>query len=57
VATIELSRELRTTLTAAVRDDGATRAGAHAQTESMGLGATPVVRLKRALTHNGSKGK
>jgi len=57
VATIELGRELRTTLAAAVRDDGATSAGTHAQTESMGLGATPVVRLKRALTHNGSKGK
>lgn len=54
---MELGRELRATLAATVRDDGATSTGTHAQTESMGFGATPVVRLKRALTHNGSKGK
>jgi len=44
-------RELRAALATTTREDRAAGAGAHAQTEAMGLGATPVVRLEGALGH------
>src|SRR5699024_2205077 len=42
-------RQRRTTLTTAGRDDAAPGAGAHAQTESVHLGTTTVVRLEGPL--------
>jgi hypothetical protein len=44
-------RQLATTLAATGRHDRATRAGTHAQPESVRLGATAVVRLEGALAH------
>ena len=44
--------ELGATLAATVREDRATRARAHAQTEAVLLGATTVVGLESALAHD-----
>lgn len=43
--------ELGAALGAAGRQDGATRTGAHAQAEAVGLGPTTVVRLESTLAH------
>src|ERR671929_942788 len=45
--------ELLAALAAAAGDDGAARTGAHPQPEAVGLGPTTVVRLERALAHEG----
>jgi hypothetical protein len=48
--------ELLAALATAAGEDGAARTGTHTQTEAVGLGAAPVVRLERALAHRGSQG-
>jgi hypothetical protein len=45
--------ELLATLATATGDDRAARTGAHAQPEAVGLGPPAVVRLERALAHEG----
>ena len=47
-----LSGELGATLTATSAQDRATGTRTHAQTETVHLGATAVVRLKSSLTHS-----
>src|SRR5690606_14818009 len=44
-------RELAATLATTSREDGATGTRAHAQPETMGLGAAPGVRLEGPLAH------
>ncbi len=48
--------DLRAALAAARGEDGAAGAGAHAQTETVHLGAATVVRLEGALAHGGTPG-
>jgi hypothetical protein len=48
----KLRGELSATLAATRSEDGATGAGAHAQTETVHLRATTVVRLKSSLAHS-----
>src|SRR3712207_8317343 len=43
--------ELLATLAPTAGDDGPARAGAHPQTEAVGLGPAAVVRLERAVVH------
>jgi len=43
--------ELGAALAAAGSEDRAASAGAHAKTEAVGLGTTPVVRLEGPLAH------
>src|SRR5919112_4171983 len=45
--------ELLATLATTAGDDRAARTGAHAQPEAVGLGPAAVVRLERALAHEG----
>src|ERR671932_2400101 len=45
--------ELVATLAPAAGEDGATGTGAHPQPEAVGLGPAAVVRLERALAHEG----
>src|SRR3712207_286558 len=45
--------ELVATLAPAAGEDGATGPGAHPQPEAVGLGPAAVVRLERALAHEG----
>ena len=48
---VELGRQLVAALATAAGQDGAAGAGAHAQSEAVGLGTTAVVRLEGALAH------
>src|SRR4051794_13766054 len=52
----ESGRERLAALTAASGEDGAARAGAHPEAETVGLRALAVVRLERSLAHINLRG-
>jgi hypothetical protein len=47
-----LRGELGATLATASREDRASRTGSHAETETVNLGATAIVRLESSLAHS-----